>query len=136
VFKRSGSIAAVAAASIVLSSGICAQAAVTSGSALQSCRAETPTVLRRVLPKTVAASPSTFAVVRMTLRSDGLIGTKRLVWNSGNAAFNDAALAAASRTAFAPASHACVAGASEFDYLFATSPTKRVSAVVVPKVGM
>lgn len=72
----------------------------------------------------------------MTLRSDGLVGTKRLVWNSGNAAFNDAALATASETAFAPASRACVARSSQFDYLFATSPTKRVSAMVVPKVGM
>jgi TonB family protein len=59
-----------------------------------------------------------FAAVRIRLDRAGRVDSLRLAWNSGDGAFNKAALHAAALSAYLPASRSCRATASEFDYLF------------------
>lgn len=129
----------IAAGAIIALSclGSAVNAATTSGVAPGLCRTATATVLRRALPTEVSGTTnSTFAVVRVTLAPNGAIVSRALRWNSGDASFNRASLRAIERTAFAPASRACAATASTFDYIFTSSARgSRVTAVLLPKLG-
>ncbi len=98
-----------------LSTGGVAPAAATAG----ACPSAAPAVLHQVIPALTKTMPhDRYAAVRIRLDRGGRVNSLRLVWNSGDVAFNTAALHAAALSAYLPASRSCRAAASEFDYLF------------------
>jgi TonB family protein len=74
----------------------------------------------------------TWAVVRVTVDPNGAVRSKRIVWQSGNAAFNTAALAAVAKTRFTPT----VANdrvASTFDYSLTSECGANRSTRILPR---
>ncbi len=136
MFTTLARVGAFTTLSFALTSAVGARAQTDAAVRPQNCRVATPVVLRRALPSYhVTSARQPFAVVRLTLGRDGLVKARRLVWNSGDAAFNRASLRAIEATAFAPASRACVATASTIDYVFAAMRGGRdVQTIVLSNV--
>jgi TonB family protein len=126
------SFAAASLAAILMTSGsVQAEATNVRGCLNQS---NPPLVVHRVLPGQHAADASAArAIVAVKLARTGHILAVALERPSGSAAFDRAALAAATATTFAPAAKGCVAVDTLFRYVVARDDSHQLTADVLPQ---
>jgi TonB family protein len=96
-----------------------------------------PIVVHRALPDSAASSyPSPArAVLAVHLARTGRSSTVLLSRSSGSSAFDQAALAAAKASSFAPAARSCVAHDATFQYAIARESDGRLTTAVVGVSG-